>query len=59
MQKYQEISKLYKEIVDSITTLELPQLKLYLVNLEKRISSKAEPLLSDYHSVKELLDTTK
>ncbi len=45
--------------MESITTLELPQLKLYLVNLEKRINSKAEPLLAEYHNVKHLLDTTK
>ena len=45
-QKYEAISKLYKEIVDSLTTLELPQLKLYLVNLDKRIQGKAEPLLA-------------
>jgi hypothetical protein len=41
IQKYQEISKLYKEIVDYITSRELPQLKLYLVNLDKRIQAKA------------------
>jgi hypothetical protein len=41
MQKYQEIAKLYKEIIESITTLELPQLKLYLVSLDKRIQAKA------------------
>lgn len=40
MQKYQEVSKLYKEIIDAITTLEVSQLKLYLVNLEKRITNK-------------------
>lgn len=40
LQKYQEISKLYKEIVDAITTLEISQFKLYLVNLDKRIANK-------------------
>jgi hypothetical protein len=40
MQQYQAISKLYKEIVDSLTTLELPQLKLYLTNLAKRVQLK-------------------
>lgn len=59
IQKYQEISKLYKEIVDSLTTLELAQVKLYLVNLEKRIQAKAEPLLAEYRSVKELFNSTK
>lgn len=39
-EQYQAISKLYKEVVDSITTLDLPQLKLYLVNLQKRIDNK-------------------
>jgi hypothetical protein len=59
IKQYQELSKLYKEIVDSITTLELPQVKLYLVNLEKRIHEKAQPILSEYDSLKKLLDTTK
>lgn len=39
-EQYQAISKLYKEIVDAITTLELAQVKLFLVNLQKRIDAK-------------------
>lgn len=33
MEKYQLISKLYKEIVDTITGQEIGQIKLYFVNL--------------------------
>lgn len=44
--QYQAISKLYKEVVDSITTLDLPQLKLYLANLQKRIDNRNEPVLN-------------
>ena len=40
MQKYQLISALYKEIVDNLTTQELPQVKLYLLSLQKRIDQK-------------------
>jgi hypothetical protein len=58
-EQYQAVSKLYKEIVDNITTQEASQLKLYLVNLQKRIEAKTEPILSDYSSVRELLDSTK
>lgn len=58
-EQYQAVSKLYKEIVEAITNQETPQLKLYLVNLQKRIDAKAEPVLTDYTSVKELLDNTK
>ena len=37
LQQFQAISKLYKEIVDALTTLELPQIKLYLTSLAKRV----------------------
>lgn len=38
MQKYQQISKLYKEIVDTLTTQTLSQIKLYFSNLSKKIA---------------------
>lgn len=59
MQKYQEISKLYKEIIDAITTLEAPQLKLYLVNLDKRIVNKETPILADFSTLVYLLNNLK
>jgi len=45
MEHYQAVSKLYKEIVDNLTTQPLAQVKLYLTNLQKRIAAKAEPVL--------------
>lgn len=59
MQKYQQVSKLYKEIIDAITTLEVPQLKLYLVNLDKRIQAKETSVLSDFSSLLQLLNQLK
>jgi hypothetical protein len=59
VQKYQEVSKLYKEIIDSITTLEVSQLKLYLVNLDKRIAGKDSPVLADFATLVQLLDQLK
>jgi ankyrin repeat protein len=58
-EQYQAISKLYKEIVDSITMLELGQVKLYFVNLQKRIEAGGEAALGEYKNVKELLDSLK
>jgi hypothetical protein len=40
LQKYQEVAKRFKEIIDAITTLEFSQLKLFLVRLEKKIAGK-------------------
>jgi hypothetical protein len=31
--KYQQVSKAFKDMIDSITTLEIGQLKLYFVSL--------------------------
>lgn len=45
--------------MDSVTTLDLGQLKLYLVNLQKRIDSHNEPVLNEYKDVKELLEGIK
>jgi ankyrin repeat protein len=59
VQKYQEISKLYKEIVDAITTLEVSQVKLFLVNLEKRMVNKESPTFQEFSSLVNLLDTLK
>lgn len=36
MANYQKISKIYKEVVDTITTQSLPQIKLYFNNLDKK-----------------------
>ncbi len=58
-EKYQEVSKLFKEIVDSITTLEIGQLKLFFVNLEKRIATKSSPVLEDFNSLLALLNNLK
>lgn len=46
MKKYQEVSQLYKEIVDAITTQEISQVKLFLVNLQKRIDKATDSILS-------------
>lgn len=35
--KYQEVLAVFKEIINTVTTFELGQLKLYFVNLEKKI----------------------
>ena len=35
--KYQQVSQAFKDIINSVTTLELGQLKLYFVGLEKKI----------------------
>lgn len=59
MQQYQAVSKLYKEIVDALTTLEYGQMKLYLSNLAKRVQQKEEAVLQEYSSVKELLNSLK
>lgn len=59
MQKYQAVSKLYKEIIDTLTTKEMGQVKLYLVNLGKRIDKKEEAILGEYSSVKDLFDNLK
>lgn len=59
MQKYQEISKLYKEIIDAITTLEVPQVKLFLVNLEKRITNKESPIIAEFNTLVYLLNNLK
>ncbi len=37
LEQYQAVSKLYQEIVENITNQELPQVKLFLLNLQKRI----------------------
>lgn len=59
MQKYQEISKLYKEIIEAITTLEVPQLKLFLVNLDKRVLAKESAVLAEFASLPQLLNQLK
>ena len=59
MQKYQQISKLYKEIVDTLTTQTLPQIKLYFSNLSKKITEKSDSLYADFLDVTALLNNLK
>ena len=42
MAKYQKVSKLYKEIVDALTTQESSHAKNYLNNLSKKIAAKED-----------------
>ena len=46
MKKYEAVSKFYKELVAAVTEKELAQLKLYMVNLQKRIELGKEPILT-------------
>lgn len=38
--KYQEIMAVFKDIINAVTTFEIGQLKLFFVNLEKKILNK-------------------
>jgi hypothetical protein len=54
--KYQEVLAVFKEIINTVTTFEIGQLKLYFVNLEKKIDAKEEGIYSEYISLKQMLD---
>lgn len=58
-QHYQAVSKLYQEIIENITNQELSQIKLYLINLDKRIAAKEQEILIEYDSAKNLLNNLK
>jgi hypothetical protein len=56
--KYQQVSQAFKDIINAITTLELGQLKLYFVGLEKKIYKK-EAVYGEYTSLQNMLDSFK
>jgi len=50
----------YKDIINAVTTFELGQLKLFFVNLEKKIATKEEgSIYSEYVTLKQMLDQFK
>ena len=57
--QYQAISKLYKEITDTLTSKDLAQVKLYIVNLEKSIAAKNKDVLKEFESVKNVFNSLK
>ena len=56
--KYQEMSEAYKDLVETITNKDLPQIKLYCKNLSKKISSK-QKVYEDFTDPKAFLDHFK
>jgi hypothetical protein len=57
--KYHEISAKFKELIDAVTTLDLSQLKLFFVNLEKKIIGKTEAFYNEFDTMKNYLDNIK
>ena len=49
----------FKEIINAVTTFEIGQLKLYFVNLDKKIINKETGIYSEYVSLKQMLDQFK
>ena len=59
MANYQKISKMYKEIVQALTTQELPHVKNYLSSLAKRIAAKDDQILGEFLNLKSLFENLK
>lgn len=59
LQGYTIIADKFKEIVNTITTKQLSFIKIYFSNLGKEISSGGDKFLSEFHNVKEMLDSIK
>lgn len=59
MVQYQKISKMYKEVVDNLTTKDTPHVKNYLNNLAKKIAAKEEPILSEFLDLKAMFENLK
>ena len=59
MANYQKISKIYKEIVDNLTTKDAPHVKNYLNALAKKIAAKEEPILAEFLDLKSLFENLK
>lgn len=58
-QGYKKISDTFKELVDTLTTKELSQIKLYLTNMSQKIAAGQDKFFLEFKDLKDLLDNIK